>query len=653
MKWSCLAVAAALSLIVSFQRVAHAQPFDPLPSVDLSKLSHADFTDDELDCPDGGNNAGSGVPYLLAHFKTVADSISDGSGGKWPRGFIGISVWRGDQNQRTYNARVMENNLALTYFYVTDRPWNVYRGHPGVRQRLEAMFEFMLSEQGPDGQFSEYEAKRWGLAPTAFATKFLGESLTLLRRPGAPQIDAGLFKRVVEMQRRAILFILSDEAFFTHGRRFSNQFGNVWPGGLAYVALFPDDTEVRDKLFAKHGSTHKDFFSPCGFPYENDGPDWGYNLNTHASNQRMARFYTRDKSHPMHDDFVREEQMFHEWLAYNAAIEPTGAGFALNRAIETRGNTAFRGEWMESAFGDEMEIVHAFAPTDVEVAARRAASRRQCEKNWPKVAPLEVGEFRAYSPYDFLHREHRTPTHPTAAQRDAARAKLIPYLARQTFTHQRVDDRRDPAPTFTFVRRPSYYAAFNSGDRRNDQRLGLGLLYHPKLGTLIQSQTGSETHAWGTRIGLDSRNEDDDDEGHLFEANDIVADFTAGGAPVTRTLGNRDLPAGDVVATYALQYGPGGDGTKRVTFFDDRIEVAVTEARPFREQIPLLLLPKDELKTDGTITLRRGGGGVLRIEPTGATRVERVDGRSEVGPYRVSSVHLRAKGQLTYRITVE
>src|SRR4029453_18203616 len=107
----------------------------------------------------------------------------------------------------------------------------------------------------------------------------------------------------------------------------------------------------------------------------------------------------------------------------------------------------------------------AFAPTGAEVAARRKAARAAAERTWPKVGPLERGEFRAYPPYDFLHREH-SATHPTAAQRDAARAKL-PYLADDSFNHQRVDTRRDPSPTYTFLRRPTYYAVFNSGNQRN------------------------------------------------------------------------------------------------------------------------------------------------------------------------------------------
>src|SRR3954466_11180297 len=124
-----------ISLVVvlcGFASTVTAQPFDPLPAVDLAKLSPADFTDDELDVPEGGNNATHGMPFLLAHFKEVAGAVSDGSG-RWPRGFIGIHVWRSPKDNQPHNMRIMENNVALAFFYVTDRHWNVYRGHPALR----------------------------------------------------------------------------------------------------------------------------------------------------------------------------------------------------------------------------------------------------------------------------------------------------------------------------------------------------------------------------------------------------------------------------------------------------------------------------------------------------------------------------------------
>ena len=626
----------AAVVVLALPAIAFGQAFDPIPAVDLATLKPSDFTDDELDVPAGGNNSDFAMPYLLAHFKTVADAVSDGSG-NWPRGYIGVTVWRAGKDNQPHNARIMENNLALAYFYTLDRPWNVYRGHPGVRQRLEAALQFMMSEpvpRGPQGQFSEYKPNVYGLAPTAFATKFLGQSLVLLHRPGAPPIDADVLKRTVKMQRDAIMFVLTDPAFYAHGKRFTNQYGNVWAGALAYLEVVPDDNELRERLYAKFAASTKDFFSPVGFPYEMDGPDWSYNFNTHGSNQRMARFYTADPAHPMHDRLVADEREFFEWAAYNAVLMPDGRGWMLNRAIETRSSYPSV-RLLESNFTDEVEIVRAFAPTDAEVAARRKGNRERAARDWPNVAGIEQGEFRAYSPYNFLHRGHANK-HPTAAQRDAARAKLLPYLARDTFTHQRTDDRREPHPTYTFVRRPTYYAAFNAGNQKNNQRLGLGLLWNPQMGAVLQSQTGSNTHAWGTRGG---------DAPTVYEAASIPATFSVKGEAVAPQVGNRDLPPGDLLARYDI-----GEGKKEVAFLSDRIEVRVTHAGAAGERIPLLVLNGDTLTSDATSATLTRGKGSLRVETGGASGLSVGDNDARVGPYRVVALRIEGKDKFRYTI---
>ena len=70
-------------------------------------------------------------------------------------------------------------------------------------------------------------------------------------------------------------------------------------------------------------------------------------------------------------------------------------------------------------------------------------------------------------------------------------------LAYWEFAHQLMDSRRPQV--FTYIRRPLYYAAFNSGPQlARQQRYGLGLLWSEKTGAVLQSQTGSATAAWGT-----------------------------------------------------------------------------------------------------------------------------------------------------------
>src|SRR5687768_5770663 len=105
-------VEAAAALLILSTSISFAQPFDPVPAVDLARFKPADFTDEELDVPGGGNNSNFPMPYLLANFKVVADAVSDGTDGK-PRGFITKTVWRGTKDNKPYNARIMENHLSL------------------------------------------------------------------------------------------------------------------------------------------------------------------------------------------------------------------------------------------------------------------------------------------------------------------------------------------------------------------------------------------------------------------------------------------------------------------------------------------------------------------------------------------------------------
>ena len=165
-----------------------------VPAVDLSELSPEDFGDDELD-----------LPYYLAHFHQIANSVvMEGE----HKEFIGISVWRRDKDNVPHNARIMENCLALSFFfYCTDRPWNMYQGHPAVRERLEAALGFWCSIQNGDGRFSEYGDGKWNLAATAFATKFMGQTLTLLQ--DGPEIDVDLHQRVIAADRKAIVAVLT------------------------------------------------------------------------------------------------------------------------------------------------------------------------------------------------------------------------------------------------------------------------------------------------------------------------------------------------------------------------------------------------------------------------------------------------------------
>jgi hypothetical protein len=575
--------------------------------VDLSKLAPSDFRDDELE-----------LPYYLAHFSRVANSVAL-TGPR--RGFIDIAVWRDLKDNQPYNARIMESILSLTYFYTLDRPWNPYRGDPALRARLEAALEFWCNSQNTDGRFSEYAVGQWSLAPTAFATKFMGETLRLLR--SGPPIDSAIHRRAIAADRQALMAVFTRSDMQEHGRIYTNQFSNAFAGALAYLDLYPDAV-LAATLRAQLAAT-VDHQSPVGFFYEAGGPDWGYDLNTHHSNFIMAWNYTRGT--PLGAAFSEPVTRWYEWFAYNAVPEPGGSrALTLNRAIETRQRmpTVSEAGAGESESGNPIaEVVpgaRVLGPTREELTRQNAARRATLTKAWPRVDSLPVGTFRAFSPYAFLHRSH-VRWYPTDAQWTAARTAMRPQQE-QRFTHQRVDSHKPMA--FTFVRRSAYYAAFTTGEIATaQQRFGLGLLWTPGGGTFFQSQTAGIATAWGTRPA---------DTTMVYEAATIPATFSIGSRAVRSSIGARDLPVDDVSIEYALRSA----GTKRVVFDDAGVHVAVTHRGHFVEQLPVLVLPTDSLwSSPGQFTLIRGSTRLLVHWTSSASAVvtrtnERVGDRTVV-----------------------
>jgi hypothetical protein len=596
----------------------------PVRAYDLAAHSPAEFRDDELY-----------LPYYLVHFARFANSVRmEGP----DRGFIDISVWRNEVDNRPYNARIMENLLSLAFFYATDRPWNPYHGDPAVRARLEAGLDFWVRMQSPEGRFSEYGAGQWNLAATAFATKFMGETLRLLY--DGPPVDPALLTRVAAADRKAAVAVLTLPDLYEHGRSFSNQYSNAFAGALAYLALFPDPA-LQTLLTRQIERTNRDHQSPVGYFYEADGADWGYNLNTHHSNLEMAWSYARGT--PIGENLISETERWYDWFSYNAVPEPDGSGFTMNRGIETRQQAPFVSASGpgESGFSfapaERVELARVLGPTKESLARDRASERAELVRRWPTVDSLPVGTFRAFSPYAFLHRA-QLAWYPTDAQRSAAMGRL-PYIARTSFTHQRADTRKPVA--FTYVRRPAYYAAFNSGELwREQQRYGLGLLWTPEAGALLQSQTAAADAAWGTRAGGTTQ---------VYEARSFTPTFRVAGKEITLRTGNRDLPAGDLTIAYPL----GSYGTKTLVFGDSAIEVTVEHSDPFVEQIPLLVLPTDAVEqAPGRITLTRGTSRMVLAYPAerGATLTET---QSRVGKKRVVSVFIPASTSLHYTLSFD
>ncbi len=620
-----LSLAAVLTL-----HHASAADWPPVEPADLSALSPGDFTDEELDMPDmAGPNFP--LPYYLAHFHRLANAVVGEEGPR--RGFIDLSVWRRPGDNEPYNARVMENILSLAWFYTNDRPWNPYHGDDATRLRLEAALEFWMSMQNEDGRFSEYGPNRWNLPATAFATKFMGETLLLLE--SGPPLTPGLLDRVKAANRKAIHTVLTREAYFEQGKRFSNQYGNVWAGALAHLEQDPGDGEIRDLLVERLDQGLRHFISPAGFFYEHNGPDWGYAFVTHHSNLGMAWHHARETG--LAEPFRKEQAEWAEWLALNAPPEPDLDVFLLNRAIETR-QTRTHLTRLETPLAEVVPLMRIYAPTREEVAKRRAAIRADVAANWPDVPGLRIRDFQSYGPYAFLHRRHHQ-WHPTDDERREALARH-PVNARDRFAHQRVDDRNPLA--YTYVRRPNYYAVFNAGPQvapRRAPRLGLGLLWSPRTGVFFQSQTASDSDAWGTKSAGMNR---------VHEASPLFPEYRVDGAaePWKSQPGKRGLPDGNLHIHYDL----GENGRKIVGFDDGGVTVIVEHPGEFTEYLPFVLdRGETPVADNGKLVLHRNEHPVtLRLRE--AKTLEWSSPRSLPNGRELRTLRVEAADRLAYRI---
>ena len=571
------------------------------------------------------------VPYYLKHFAQVANSIVE-SGPN--RGYIDISVWRSKPVNKPYDARIMENITSLAWFYTNKRPWNPYYGDVALKARLEAALDFWCNMQGPDGQFSEYAPKKYGLAPTAFATKFVGRAMLLLHN--GPSVDPDIYERARKAWRKALYVGFTDKGLWEHGRNYSNQFANLWGGALMYLKLWPDK-EIDQLFHTRFQQSMSEFQSPCGFFYEAGGPDFGYDLNTHHSDLEVAWNFAPDE---IRDGIVEKTSKWYDWFSYNAVKEPSNDYFYLNRAVESRQH---HGYYLRDSVEDPTYARHTPQAEFVPKARAFQLSQPEFEKSqqeqygnmrklYPEVAPLLTGEFNAFSPYAFVHFD-LARWRPTQQQKNESLAEL-PYLKNQRFTQVRHDGRANTS--YVFVRRPHYYAIFNAGKIVTKQeRYGLGLVWDPANGTILQSQSKTDAAAWGTKAS---------GEDQVYEASDLMSKFTVNGKVWEPTEGIVDLSA----QSLNVQYPLGEKGEKTIQFEDDKIVVKIQHAGDFTETIPLLLVQNDDLSMDKN-NIKTASGSV-RMVLDNAKRVTKKAFDEDLGPKSCTVVEVEANGNLSYSI---
>lgn len=596
--------------------VLRAQFWDVIPPADLGKIGLDAFADNELD-----------LPYYVAHFHELATSVErDGD----TRGFIIAPVWRKLEENKLYNARVMENIIALAFFYTQDRPWNPYYNSPQLRLRLEAALDYWLRMQNAEGLFHELDENEGSLAATASATKFIGETLHYLK--GGPALNEDLVNQVAQADRKAILALLYGAELYNEGKRFTHEYSNLWAGTLAYLNLYPDD-EIRKTLETRLISSQRDFQSPVGYFYEAGGPDMGYNLGTQISAVRMAWHYARGG--PLEKYFYLPLKEYYVWLVWNVMTEDNRGGYYLNSAINTRSDKSWLAmdEGMPyrngSPLAELIRLARAFELDQSAYGQWIKARRGELARTWPKVPDMEIGNPEAYSPYVFLHRRHYDWRADTALFRDALTA--LPCTDPHSFNHVKKEPGRNVM--YFYANRPTgYYFAFAGGEAiRPRQTLGLTMLRSARDGPVLLSQPGTGTFAWGTR----PKGSED-----VYESTRVTPTLASGGVDVVIKDGPNSMSEGDIILSYPL-----GAGTKTLKLLRDRIDVEIRHPGEFIEQLPLLPMGGQNVDLKGS----SAGFARFRVEFKGA-KASLGESTDIEGPRKLQMLILEAKDSLNYSL---
>lgn len=602
-------------LVVTLLAFQSNQDLPKVKQVALSQIDPKNFSEEEWY-----------MPYYLKHFATVANSVLD-SGEN--RGYFNLSVWRGSHNHHTYNARVMEGILSLVWFYCSDRPWNIYHKDHALKKRIEASLQFWCKIQNTDGRFSEYRVGQWSLAPTAFATKFIGRALWLLEKQGPP-IDKAIFEQARSSLRKAIYIGLTHEGLWEHGRNYTNQYANLWGGALAYLDIWPDE-EIETLLKNRFEQSMTEFQSPLGFFYEKGGPDWGYNLSTHHSDLQVAWEYADREYREL---IIEKTKNWYEWFSYNAVKEPDNMCYYLNRAIETRQqkgyyqnvdveDPAFQ-RWVPQA--EFVPAARAFEMSEQEFLSSNKRMYDQMLNTYPEVVPLDVGEFNAFTPYAFLHHNMKM-WHPTQKQKEEA-IESLPYLEDSSFVNIMHDERSNT--TYSFIRTPEYYATFNSGKIiTKQQRYGLGLIWTPAMGTVFQSQSKTDDASWGTKAK---------DSLQVYEASNLWAEISP-----------RQLETKQPFQETSFSYELGENGQKTITFNENKIMVEVAHAGAFMEILPILISHDSLISVNNHEIQYHSPSGSIIIKTSGTDSIAAKDFESQLAHKKCKVIEISAREKLSYQ----
>gem|GEM_PF-4080132 len=645
----CAARPAAALAFVLWPAALAAQSWTPVPSADFSTSQLGQFADHELD-----------VPYHLRHFAQVANAVIESTttinGVAYPRGFLNIKVNREPVDNVPHNARILEMQMALAFFYTADRPWNPYKGSVPVRQRLEAMMNLWTTMQAPvgsphEGLFTEYSSSNWSMAPTSFGVMAAAQAVDMILASGQP-FDETILANAKTAIRRALMALFTREDMRRHARQWSNQFNGAYHAALIYLERWPDAELDAAFVQAVKDSSAQDQ-SPAGFWYEQEGPDFGYS-GVHDNNLRVAWPRLRQRA-DLVSHIIGDDIQWNGWLAANMVLQPGLATntFFTSAGLNTRTSHAFQTP-RSRPLAEFATSSRAFALTDTEFAAAAASKRSSEQSRFGNYGTLSVPNAYSYIP-TFVYDAARPAAsilngwHPTSAQRDAATAALP---SRSTNSFNRLFHNAAPnsgAFSLGAVKRGNYYATFASGNRRlARQAYGLNLLWHPSFGLALQSvsgTSGSVPWQWGTVRGTDP--------GLAYETGNIPATIKAGAETVSPVAGVTDLPSGDYSVSYALAGGGTTYGQKSVTLGGSNVSVVVTHPNAFTEYLPLAYASDATLSAGPTrLVLQRPNGSSFLLQLDSPASIDAGNASSLTGGMVRRGVTIRATNALSYTLTV-
>jgi hypothetical protein len=639
---------AALAVLL-WPAMLAAQSWTPVPPADFASIQLSQFADHELD-----------VPYHLKHFAQVANAVIENTtainGVTYPRGFLNIKVNREPVDNVPHNARILEMQMVLAYFYTADRPWNPYRGNASVRQRLEAMMNLWTTMQAPEGSshaglFTEYSPTNWSMAPTSFGVMAAAQAVDMIHASGLP-FDATVLGNTKTTIRRALMALFTRSDMRSHARSWSNQFNGAYHAALIYLERWPDAELDAAFVQAVKDSSAQDQ-SPAGFWYEQDGPDFGYS-GVHDNNLRVAWPRLRQRA-DLVSHIIGDDIQWNGWLAANMVLQPglSTNTFFTSAGLNTRTSHAFQTP-RSRPLAEFATSSRAFALTDTEFAAAVAAKRNSEQSRFGNYGNLSVPNGYSYIP-TFVYDAARPASsilngwHPTSAQREAAIAALP---SRTTNTFNRLYHNATPnAGAFSLgaVKRGNYYATFASGNRRlARQAYGLNLLWNPSFGLALQAvsgNSGSIPWQWGTVRGTDA--------GLAYETGNMPGTIKAGADTVSPVAGVTDLPAGDYAVSYALAGGGTTYGQKSITFGGSSVSVVVTHTNTFTEHLPLAHASDATLSGSPTrLVLQRPNGSSFLLQLNTPASIDAGNASSLTGGMVRRGVTIRATNALSYTLTV-